>query len=465
MLVAYILLTLLIGLQWGILTQLALGKSPRKFFLLPSVWFLMEGFRYFWFCGFSWSYMGMHLAGNLFSIQLASVIGVLGLSFYVIMTNAFFLQLCHHPKKFYLWAFFALFPFVFGWVRLEFFTPLPSKNAPEQIVLLQTALLPSQKTSLQGRGAEFISPLVQWEKILHLLKALEGQKTDLIIFPESAVCLALDKPFCTLQEAETMLIKVFEKDLRAYFRPLEAPFATSFFLSEKKSFFVSHAFFIKTLSNFFHCPVVAGFDEESDEKVFNAAIFFKPGDNTYQVHRKQILLPIAESLPFSWLRPLALTYGIREFFSIGDRSDIFLAHQKLSACICSEETFPDLMRQKRKQGAEVFVNLTNDYWYPHSHLPKKHFALAAVRAVENGVYLLRACNSGVTGFIDPLGQSKILLPYDSPSTRPIAAIAHATITPYTIQTGYTRLGDWPLKIFSWLFVVFWGFSQRKLFRW
>ena len=75
--------------------------------------------------------------------------------------------------------------------------------------------------------------------------------------------------------------------------------------------------------------------------------------------------------------------------------------------ICYEETFPRIMRKFSNEGALLFVNLTNDAWYPNTNLFKQHLYHARLRAVENGIPHVRACNGGVSAFIDSFG--KIIL--------------------------------------------------------
>ena len=56
------------------------------------------------------------------------------------------------------------------------------------------------------------------------------------------------------------------------------------------------------------------------------------------------------------------------------------------------------------KGAEMFVNISNDVWFPCSRLARQHFDHGIVRAVENGVPSIRACNTGITGGVDCFGR-------------------------------------------------------------
>jgi apolipoprotein N-acyltransferase len=68
--------------------------------------------------------------------------------------------------------------------------------------------------------------------------------------------------------------------------------------------------------------------------------------------------------------------------------------------------FPDLVRQfyKDKDGGDFIVTITNDAWFGATTGPYQHFSMAALRAVENRKFLVRAANTGISGFIDPAGR-------------------------------------------------------------
>jgi apolipoprotein N-acyltransferase len=78
--------------------------------------------------------------------------------------------------------------------------------------------------------------------------------------------------------------------------------------------------------------------------------------------------------------------------------------QRLGAFICYEAIFPALVRGFSTRGADLLVNVTNDAWYGTTSAPHQHMAMAAFRAVENGKYLVRAANTGITAVVDPHGR-------------------------------------------------------------
>jgi apolipoprotein N-acyltransferase len=81
-----------------------------------------------------------------------------------------------------------------------------------------------------------------------------------------------------------------------------------------------------------------------------------------------------------------------------------IAGHMASTAICYEIVYPHLAREAVRQGAELLTTVTNDAWYGDSSAPYQHFALASIRAVEQGRYLARVANTGISGVVDPYGR-------------------------------------------------------------
>ena len=75
-----------------------------------------------------------------------------------------------------------------------------------------------------------------------------------------------------------------------------------------------------------------------------------------------------------------------------------------STAICYEVVYPALIREAVDNGSELLTTITNDAWYGHSSAPYQHFSLASMRAIEEGRYLARAANTGISGVVDPYGR-------------------------------------------------------------
>ena len=108
---------------------------------------------------------------------------------------------------------------------------------------------------------------------------------------------------------------------------------------------------------------------------------------------------------------------------------------RFSTAICYEVVFPELIRRYTLSGAEFLVNITNDGWFGRSSGPYQHFAMAVFRAVENRRWLVRAANTGISGFIDPFGRIRR-------RTRIMeTGISVEAISPRSDLTIYHRIGD------------------------
>ena len=87
------------------------------------------------------------------------------------------------------------------------------------------------------------------------------------------------------------------------------------------------------------------------------------------------------------------------------RSDAPADHGGLaSTAICYEIVFPNLVRRFVADGSQLLTTITNDAWFGRTVAPYQHFAQASMRAIENGRYLVRAANTGISGIVDPYGR-------------------------------------------------------------
>jgi apolipoprotein N-acyltransferase len=109
---------------------------------------------------------------------------------------------------------------------------------------------------------------------------------------------------------------------------------------------------------------------------------------------------------------------------------------KVGVLICYESIFPQRARTFRRNGANLIVNITNDAWFGESLAPYQHEAHLALRAIENRVGIVRAANTGISGYIDPLGRFHGETQMDVPASRVYNAQTTNVLTPYV------RIGDW-----------------------
>ena len=116
---------------------------------------------------------------------------------------------------------------------------------------------------------------------------------------------------------------------------------------------------------------------------------------------------------------------------------------RIGVAICFESIFPDIARRSVLQGADLLAVVTNDAWFDGRTAPAQHAALAPFRAIEEGRYVVRAANQGISAIFDPFGRALGELPL---GTR---GVLTARVAPIRGLTVYARIGD----AFGWAAVL------------
>lgn len=462
----YFLLSLGVGFQFGLLTLLVPPTGRISLFNILScaaLWTLMEWMRLFFICGFSWNPIGLALTHFSSSLQFATIFGIFGLSFWVMVTNLAAINVWRE-KSINSWLFLAAVPFFFGSLHFSYHLP-KSQNERRKIdvALIQTALLPSEKIPHPGRTHEFISPFIQWEFVIRGLKEKFACGWDLIVMPEAAVPLQSDGALYPFEIVRLLLVKELGPSVEKSFPALSYPYAEERSSDGHKGVFVSNLFWCQTLSNHFGAELVTGLDhtDKESKKNYNAVFYLKPHSSVIERYDKQVLLPLAEYLPFDFLKQVAKRYGIFDFFSRGIGSQVFGEKIPFSPSVCYEETFSEMMREGRSMGAQLFVNVTNDNYFPHSSLHEQHLFHARLRAVENGIPLIRACNSGISSAIDSFGEIVTRLEVSKNFYDNEGGVLSCSLSSYTYPTFYSFWGDGCIISCSLMICIsFWRLRNR-----
>jgi apolipoprotein N-acyltransferase len=139
---------------------------------------------------------------------------------------------------------------------------------------------------------------------------------------------------------------------------------------------------------------------------YNSAYLVSPAGELIGKYDKIHLVPFGEYVPMQDLLFFigSLGEGIGDFKSGKEILNFSLPRGQFGVLICFEIIFPDLCRRFVKRGANFLVTITNDAWFGKTSAPYQHFSMAVFRAVENRVFVARAANTGITGFIDPKGR-------------------------------------------------------------
>jgi apolipoprotein N-acyltransferase len=183
-------------------------------------------------------------------------------------------------------------------------------------------------------------------------------------------------------------------------------------------------------------------EDAADNRLYNAAFLVKPDGTIGAVYRKMQLVPFGEYVPLQ--RLLFFVGPIVEAvsnFTPGREAEVLpVGSHRASTAICYEVIYGSLMRRFVLNGSELLTTITNDAWYGWSSAAYQHWDQASMRAIENGRYLARAANTGVSGFVDPYG--RVL--QKSPLFEQATLVGDVRFV--QARTVYSRVGD----LVAWL---------------
>jgi len=377
--------------------------GSQAVFFAPFVWVSMEFLRSFFLTGFPWAMVGHTQYLNLPFVQMADLTGVYGLSFVILLVNATVYlilrrwSLKQFPYRAGAMTVIALLAsLVYGYTRIHAIDRKVSQQPVLKVAVTQGNIDQSIKWD-----ESFQKQTLKIYERLSLRVAQE--RPDLIIWPETAT------PF-------------FFQDAKEY-QPLvlNIPKETGASL-----LFGSPSYTVK------------------DQRVshYNSAYLISPGGEIVGKYDKIHLVPFGEYVPLKDLLFFmgSLGEGIGDFKSGKEATLLSLPQTRFGVVICFEIIFPDLCRQFVKKGAEFLVTLTNDAWFGRTSAPYQHMAIATFRAVENRVFIARAANTGISGFIDPKGK---IISHGGIFTE---EAMNETIRRMNEKTFYTLYGD----VFAWV---------------
>lgn len=386
------------------------GSRPALLILLaPTLWVGLEYLRAVLFTGFPWGLVGYSQFERLHLIQVADLVGVYGVSALVLFFNAgLFLPLLHARKR--RWQGVSVSrgaalagvlavsaalggAVLYGEERLKAVDHALSDAGAMEIAVIQGNIDQMQKWDKAFRSRTM-------EKYLDLTdKARREHSPDLIIWPETAA------PFYFNYEAD------YRQMILDGVAAMETPLligAPSIHTDDDPPVFYNSAYLISG-----EAEVAGRYDK---------------------VH----LVPFGEYVPFSrWLFFLDSLVAQVGNFAAGRAGDVLsLQERRIGVLICYESIFPGLSAEMTANGADILVNMTNDAWFGRTGAPRQHFSMAVFRAIENRRSLVRAANTGISGFIDPAGRVR-----EASSLFKTTAISGPVHLVKAPQTFYTRWRD------------------------
>ena len=361
LLVAY--LALFPGLFAVGIATLRAGWGASALLLAPAVWVTTELGRMYLLGGFPWELLGYSQTPVLPIAQLASVLGVHGLSALVASVSAALAYaVVSTGRRRWVAALVALSVVgataVWGAWRVRN-GELIGLGTPLRVGLLQGNIEQDEKWNPAMRGAIM-------DRYLMMSREAVDRGAQLVIWPEASV------PFAFEDDHEgSQAIRRLARDTGAHL-------------------------------------LIGSTQTEPAPKPrrYNAAFLVNQDGETAAVYHKMHLVPFGEYVPLRralfFVSPLVETVAD---FSPGTAPVMLPVGDHLaSTAICYEVIYPGLIRRFVTSGSELLTTITNDAWYGHSSAPYQHFEQAALRAIEQGRYLVRAANTGISGIVDPYGR-------------------------------------------------------------
>jgi apolipoprotein N-acyltransferase len=375
------------------------------------VWVASElGRQYVW-DGFPWALLGYSQVSVLPVAQLASVTGVYGLSLLLALTSAT-VALVIVGRDATRWRVAAavaivVAAFVFwGKARIADGS-LATSGSSVRVAVVQGNILQGEKWNPELRDAII-------DRYLTMTKQAVARGATFILWPESSMPVNFDGDIVR-----------------------SSP--------------------IRRLAREAHVTLLIGSDQEEQirtevpsgqptSRLYNAAFLVKPDGSIGAVYRKMHLVPFGEYVPLQKLLFFVgpIVESVSAFTSGESPVLLPVGTHNASTAICYEVIFGSSIRQFVNNGSELLTTITNDAWYGRTSAPYQHWDQAAMRAIENGRYLARAANTGISGFVDPYGRV-----IEKSQVFEQTLLVHDVAFLQT-RTLYSRVGD----LVAWLCLAF-----------
>jgi apolipoprotein N-acyltransferase len=383
--------------------------------IAPLVWVATEMGRTYLWDGFPWELLGYSQVTVLPVAQLASIVGVYGLSGFVALVSAAaaYAAIERKPRRWVIGAMTAglvLGCAAWGAARVSAHT-LTSAGTPVRVAVLQGNVPQDQKDEAYRGNPVLMDAIAQ--RYVDMTRDAIGRGAQFILWPESST------PY------------YYEQDLvrgDAVRRLAREAHVTILLGSDQ----------VEPVR-----PVAAGKPPEA--RYYNAAFLVRPDGSTGAIYRKIHLVPFGEYVPLKRLLFFVgpLVEAVSDFSAGRDPVLLPVAGHMASTAICYEVIYSSLIRSFVVQGSELLTTITNDAWYGWSSAAYQHWDQASMRAIEQGRYLARAANTGISGFVDPYG--RVL----QKSSMFESAVLVGDLHFITARTIYSRIGD----LVGWISVV------------
>ena len=337
--------------------------GARALLFAPALWVTTELGRIHLFTGFPWALIGYSQVPFPAIAQAASIAGVLGVSALVVLVNAAVAYAAVAAPgaartPVLVTAVLFLVTVAFGAWRLEDGSLLRAGD-PLRVAALQGDVRQDEKWNPLRSDAILETYLGQTRRAV-------ASGAGLVVWPESATPFALDR------DPRGEAVRAAARETGAH--------------------------------------LLVGTTEvvrDGGTRYYNAAYLIEPGTgSTSGVYRKQHLVPFGEYVPLRralfFVSPLV--ESVADFSAGTEPRTLPVGGSPVGTAICYEIIYPGLVRELVLRGSRLLSTVTNDAWYGRSAAPYQHFQQATMRAIEQGRFLVRAANTGISGVIDPYGR-------------------------------------------------------------
>ncbi|MCZ4281308.1 apolipoprotein N-acyltransferase [Kiloniella laminariae] len=376
---AIVALAVGMGLFHGLVTYLLARSKSRgveQVVAFVAIWLLVEWLRSWIFTGFPWNLLGAVWTFSDGMLQLASVTGVWGLSVITLLAAAApavlfdekSLNLAELSRRVAFVFIALLLPLVVwggGVLRLSMAPVGPEAFVPDVTLrLVQPNIKQADKWKPEQRGDHIVQQMG--------LSAGEGFKeVTHVIWPETAVPFLLSS----------------DKDLRTVISRIVPP----------GGFLLTGAPRVE--------EVILPEGEGVERNFKNSIHALDRRGEIVATYDKFHLVPFGEYVPFNFLFRFAkLTVGQSDFTpGPGPRTLILPGLPPVSPLVCYEIIFPGAVVDNENR-PDWILNLTNDGWFGITSGPYQHLGMTQLRAVEEGLPVIRVANTGVSASIDAYGR-------------------------------------------------------------
>jgi len=416
--------------------SLAIFRRTGKlgFLVFPAAWTVFDWLRGMGFLGFPWGMLGASQYSVIPLIQVASLTGVWGVTFLVTLANSVLAVSARaalrreHVRLAPAIALGASLAFCLAWGGIRAASDAARARVPARSVRLALVQQNDDPRKDDYRAV--------FDTLRRLTDGALAEHPDMVVWSETAFVPNIRR--WSREDPQAFPLAALVEDFLAYQKGMHT--------------------WLLTGNDDYSLVDDNGTQERFD---YNGSVLFSPEGKRIETYHKIHLVPFTEYFPYKKQLPslYALLLGFDAYlWEPGDRRVVF-QHPKFSwsTPICFEDVFPDDVRKFVTAGAEVILNLSNDYWSLTETEGMQHAANAVFRAVENSRPLARAAASGLTCLVDPHGMIQSRAPFYRES-----CLVVDIPLPVPRTTPYTRWGDWfPISLGAGLALLLIGGVLRR----